>query len=131
MNTRTGGVERQLANRDAHAARALVAQPQYPFAVADDDHLDPVIGGVGQNIADAVPVGIAQEQATRSPPDLAEPLAPFAHRRRIDQRQQLLQIARNQRVKQHLVRVLQLAQERIAVERIGLATQRCESPRDL
>ena len=35
-----GGVERELADRDAHAADAEVAQAQNPLAVGDDDEAD-------------------------------------------------------------------------------------------
>jgi hypothetical protein len=37
VDARAGGVEGQLADRDAHAARALVAQAQDPLVVGGDD----------------------------------------------------------------------------------------------
>ena len=37
MDSGTGSVESELADGDSHAARALVAEPQNAFAVADDD----------------------------------------------------------------------------------------------
>ena len=55
VNAGAGGIERQLADRDAHAARALIAQPQDALAVADDDHPHLVEMRIGQDLADAVP----------------------------------------------------------------------------
>ena len=40
MQAGAGGVERELADRDAHAAGALVAEAENALAVADDDGLD-------------------------------------------------------------------------------------------
>ena len=48
--------------------------------------------GVGENLADAVPVGIAEEEAARLAPDLAEALAALADGRRVDERQQFLDV---------------------------------------
>src|SRR5580658_5055762 len=42
MQSGAGGVERELADRNAHAAGALVAEAQNALAVADDDGLDAV-----------------------------------------------------------------------------------------
>src|SRR5215472_18548175 len=56
MEAGAGGVERELADRDAHAAGALVAEPQYALAVADHDRLDLVEPGVGEDLGDAVAV---------------------------------------------------------------------------
>ena len=42
MEPRTRGVERELADRDPHAAGALIAQAEDALAIADDDDLDAV-----------------------------------------------------------------------------------------
>ena len=46
MNPSAGGVQRELADWDAHAAGALVAKSQDAFAVRHDDNLDPVEMGI-------------------------------------------------------------------------------------
>ena len=61
-------------------------------------------------------VRIAEEEAARLAPDLAEALAAFADGRRIDERQYLFEIAHGQCMEQRLVRILQFAQESIALE---------------
>ena len=74
-------------------------------------------------------VGVAQEDAARLAPDFAEALAAFADRRRIDQRQHVLRVPRDQRVEQRLVHVLQIAQEgRSARNRIPGARKRLQPP---
>ena len=50
MQTGAGGVERELADRDAHAARTLVAKTENALAVADHDRLDPVEARMGENV---------------------------------------------------------------------------------
>ena len=62
---------------------------------------------------------IADEQSARLAPDLAEALAALAHRRRIDDGQQLFDVVRDQRVEQGLVVVLQVAHQGIFAEGCG------------
>ena len=56
MNAAAGGVERELADRDAHAAGALVAEAQDALAVGDDDHLGAVELRIGEDLLDALAV---------------------------------------------------------------------------
>ena len=55
MQPGAGGVERQLADRNAHAAGALVAEPEDALAVADDDGFDVVEARMAEDAADASP----------------------------------------------------------------------------
>ena len=111
-----GGVERELADRDAHAAGTLIAEAQYALAVADDDHLDLVETRVREDVGDMGAVQPAQEQPAWVVPVVAELLAALPHGRRIDERQHFGEVVRQQRIEQCLVGVLQPAQEDIAVE---------------
>ena len=54
MQTGAGGVERELADRNAHAAGALVAETENALAVADDDGLDAVEARIAEDATDAV-----------------------------------------------------------------------------
>src|SRR5262245_5256950 len=103
MDAGTSRVEGELADRNTHAARPLVAKAQYSLAVADHDDADSIEMRIGKDLADAVLVRKAQEQAARLAPDLAEALAALTHRRGIDQRQYLLEIAHGQGIEQCLV----------------------------
>ena len=55
MHAGAGGIERQLADRDAHAAGALVAEAEDALAVADDDGIDAVEARIGEDAADVAP----------------------------------------------------------------------------
>ncbi len=48
-----GGVDRQLAHRDSHPTRALVAKPEDPLVVRDDDQPDLLLRRVAEELRDA------------------------------------------------------------------------------
>ena len=131
MDAAAGGVERELADRDAHAAGALIAEAEDALAVGDDDHLGAIELRIGKDLLDALPVLQAQEQPARLAEQPAEVLAARADRRRVGDRQQLLDVAGEQRVEHGFVGVLQLAQERVALEIGGEAAQHLEPARHL
>ena len=54
MQAAGGRVERELADRDAHAARALVAEAQDALVVGDHDQPDVRVGAVAQDLGDAL-----------------------------------------------------------------------------
>src|SRR6202140_1334648 len=116
MQSGAGGIERELADRNAHAAGALVAEAEDAFAVADDDDLDAVEARVAEDAADVVLVRIAEKQAAGLAKNAAELLTAETDRRRIDDRHHLFDVARQQRVKQCLVGVLQAAQENVFLD---------------
>lgn len=137
---RTGGVDAadrrvqaELADRDAHAADALVAQSQDALSVGDHDDVHVVVRvrAVAQDVPEAVPVLPAQEQPARPSVDLAETLTGLTHRRRVDDGQQLLQVLGDQTVEEHLVGVLQLPQVDVPVEGLVVAVERLVGAGDL
>ena len=102
-------VERHLADGNAHAARALIAQPQDAFSIAHHDAPHIIIAGVGKDLRDAIPVRIAEKKTARLAPDLGKALAALAYRRRVDDRQQLFGMLGDERIEQRLIVVLQVA----------------------
>ena len=79
-------VQGQLADRDAHAVGAEVAEPEDALAVGDDDEADVVLGPVAQDLGQLPgPVG-RQVEAARPAQDLVELLARLADGRRVDDR---------------------------------------------
>src|SRR3974390_515659 len=114
MQTAAGGIERKLANGDAHPARALVAKTEDALAIGHHNGLDLVETRIGQNALDTLDVRNAEKQSARLAEGMTEFLAAETHCRRVDNRQHLGHIARKQSVEQHLVAVLQAAQEDIA-----------------
>jgi hypothetical protein len=77
-----------------------------------------------QNLRDTVPIWIAEKQSPWLSPYLAETLAALAHSRRVDQREQLFNIADDERVKKSLVRILKVAEKTVFMEWGRLARQR-------
>ena len=124
MDAPDGGVEGELADGNAHAAGALIAEPEDALAVAHHDGTDAVIAPMGQDPGDAVPVGKTENEAAGLVPDLAEALAALAHGGRIDQRQHLLDIVDQELVEQGLVGILEIAQEGVFLEGRLIAAQR-------
>src|SRR5207302_5745513 len=116
METGAGRIERQLPDRNAHAIGALVSQTEDALAIADDDSLDLVEAGVRQDFLDPVALRPAQKQTTRIVPIMAEGLASLADRGGVDEREHFFEILGQHRVKERLVRILQSAQEDIAIE---------------
>ena len=116
IDAAAGGVQRQLADRDAHAAGALIAEAENALAIGDDDDLGLVEQRIGEDLPDVVAVRDRQKQAARLAIQAAEGFAAGADGRRIDDRQQLFDVLAEQSVIERLVGVLQLAQEGIALQ---------------
>ena len=76
VDTADERVQRELADGDAQAADALVADAEDALAVGDDDHVDlGVRAGCAASVADVGPVRVRDEQAARAAVDVAELLA--------------------------------------------------------
>ena len=74
------GVEGELADRDGHAAGALVAQAQDPLVVGHDDEPDVARTALAEEIRDPVDVVGRDPDAAGPPDDVAELLARAARR---------------------------------------------------
>src|SRR6516162_4891195 len=90
------GVQGHFADGNAHSARALVAQSQNAFAIADHDAFHAVVPGMAEDLRNALLVRMAEENSSGLSPNLAEALAPFANGRRVDQRQHFFDVAHQQ-----------------------------------
>ena len=114
-----------------HAAGALVAEPQDPLVVRDDDQADILGGRRAQDVVDPVDVIGRDPDPARPPEDVAELLAGTPDRRRVDDRQELLEVVGQDPVEERLVAVLQRRQPDVALEVVRLATDVLELERDL
>ena len=94
MNSAKRRVKSHLADGDAHASRALIAEPQDSFTIADHDAFHVVVAGVTQDLIDSIFVRIAEKQTAWLSPYLAEALAAFTHGRRVHQRQHFFDVAK-------------------------------------
>ncbi len=131
MQTGAGRIERELADRDAHAAGTLIAQAQDALAVAHHDRLDAVEARIAKNAAHPVLKRKAQEQAARLAKDAAELLTAETYRGRIDDRHHLFDVPGQQRVKQGFIGVLQATKESIFLQVCTQAAKRGEPTSDL
>jgi len=75
VNAADQRIERELADGNAHASHALVADTQDAFAVGDHNDVHFVVWAVAQQIRNAVAQRIGNEQAARPAINLAEVLA--------------------------------------------------------
>src|SRR5215831_5595212 len=116
MQATAAGIKRELADRDAHAAGALVPQAEDALAICHDDRLHPVEARPCKDAIDPGLVRDTEEQPARLPKQTAEVLTAGADGWRVDDRHQLFQVADQQRVEQGLVGILQLAQEGVSFE---------------
>ena len=82
---------------------------------------------IGEDLVDAVAIGIADEESARPAPDLRESLAALANSRRVDNGQHFLGVMLDHRVEQGLVAVLEIAHEGVSIERV-LAQVECALP---
>ena len=107
MNSRTGGVEREFANRNPHAAGGEVSQPQNALAVGHDDHADVFVRPIVQNLGHPTGILGRNEKTARTTEDIRIFLARLADRRRIDQRHDLIQMVQGQFVEECFIAILQ------------------------
>ena len=116
------GVDGELADRDVDSPDTPVADAEDGFGVGRDDQVDVVRSESGglQGLVDAVRVIDVQEDATRSPEQVAELLDRGPDRRRVDDREHRVHVLADESVEEHLVAVVQLGEEDPPVD-IGLA----------
>ena len=103
-------IKRQLADGNAHAARALIAKAENTLAIGDDNRLHRLVEGVIENAVDVMAVRVGNKQPARSPVNLTELLAGLADHRGVDQRHHLLDMDDDQIVIQHFIGILKGAQ---------------------
>ena len=122
-HARARRVEGELADGDAHAADAEVAEAQDALAVGDDDEPHVLLRPVPQHVLDAALALEAHVEALGAAHDVPELLARLAHGGGVDERHVLGRVARQQLVVEALVAVLELREEDVLVERRGLLRQ--------
>ncbi|MNQ73939.1 hypothetical protein D3C85_886850 [compost metagenome] len=110
-----GGVERQLADADPHAADAEIAKPQHPLPVGDDDDVHLLLH-TGEDVVQLVPVVPGEVETVAAQVEIAVALAGLPHHWGVDDGQELRQVVAHQIVEQHRVVLLQLAQQQVLIE---------------
>ena len=123
-------VQGQLSDRDRHPAGSLVAQAQDALVVGDDDQAD-VVAGRPQDAIDPADVVRGDPDPTRTPDDVTELLTGKTDRRRVDDREEFLEVLDQQPIEQGLVAVLESGQSDVPLEFIGLAPDVLQFQRNL
>ena len=116
VHARAGAIQRELPDRDAHPARALIAQAQDPLIVGGNDQPDPVPSGVVQQLGNMVDVLGSDPQAAWPAQDVAEPAARLTDCRGVNDRRELFQVIHEQPVKERLVAILQRLQPDVPLQ---------------
>ena len=131
VDPRRRGIQGQLADRDTHAAGALVAEAEDPLVVGHDDEPDLVPRRVAQDLRDVVHVVGGDPDAARATVQVAELLARTADGGRVDDGQQLLQVVEEDAVEQRLVAVLEGREADVPLEVVGLVADVLQLEADL
>ena len=131
MDTRGGGVEGKLADRDSHAAGALVTQSQDPLVVGDHDQADIEVGCVAQHRGNVMDVLGRDPETAWVSDDMAIELAGLAHRRGVDDRQELTEVLDQDPVEERFVPVLKCGQSNVFFQVVGLGLDSLELECDL
>jgi hypothetical protein len=119
-DARSGGVQRELADRNAHAPGALITEAQDALVVGDDDEAYVAEGCAREDLPDPSTVLRRDPQPSRAPEDVAEVLACAADGRGVDDGQELLDVIDDGPVEQDLVAVLERGQPDEPLEGIAL-----------
>ena len=122
MDAGTGRVERELADRNAHAVGAEVAEAENALAVGDDDELG-AVRPVGEDLGNSAAVIGRDEQAARPLEDQAVFLTGEADRRCVDQRLDLVDVVADHPEEQRLVAIVQRIERDIFLQITGQAAE--------
>ena len=121
VNSGARGVERELADRDPHAAHALVADAEDRLVVGDHDDADVLFGSVPEHVADPPSVLRRDVEPARTAVDVAEVLADLSNGRRVDDGDHLLEVIDEEAVEEGFVPVLERGQEEVALHVVARA----------
>ncbi len=117
-----GRVKRKLADRNAHAVGAEVAEAEDALSVRDDDKLRR-IRPVGQQFRDTPAIAGVDEHAARPLEDETKPLAGETHRRGVDHRLDFIDVVAYDAEEQRLVAVMQRVERDVFFQIGGQAAQ--------
>ena len=131
MDARRRRVQRELPDRDGHPAGTLVAEPEDPLVVGDDDEAHVLERALAEDLGDPIDI-VGRDPGPAGPPDdVAELLARAPHRRRVDDRHEFLDVVGQQPVEQRRVAVLERGQPDVLLEGVVLDAQVLELEVDL
>ena len=131
MDAAERSVKGHLPDWDTHASCTLIAEPQDSFTIADHDAFHTVVTGMTQDLIDTMFIRIAEEQTSWLSPYLTEALATLTHRWRIHHGEHLFDVAQQERIKQRLVGILQVAEKAVFMKGVRLLPECLNPPLNL
>ena len=117
LNACGGGVERELADGNAHAANTEIAESENALVVGDNDQTN--LGAarcIAQQFRNSRRVLGGDPCAARAAPDLTPALARLADGWRVDDRQELFNVLNKEAIEEGLVAILQRGEADVALE---------------
>src|SRR4029077_5008945 len=100
------GVERKLADGNAESSYALVADTENAFTIGDHDHIDFRIRVIAEQRRNETAERIGNEQAPRTPIDVAELLAAERDDRGVYDGQHLVDMSEKELIEKDFIGVL-------------------------
>ena len=131
MDATDQGVQRELPDRDAESARALIADAQDALTVGHDDDIDVFIRTISQQRGDRVTERIGNKQSARPSINVAELLARQRNGGRVNNRRHFRNVVEKKPVKEDLVGVLQSPQVDVPFEVVVFSLVGLVSAHDL
>src|SRR5580704_14200815 len=114
MNSADEGVERKLADGNAEASYALVADTENALTIGDDDHINFGIGVIAEERRNETAERIRNEEAAWTPIDVTELLAAERDDRGVNDGQHLVDMSEEQPIEEDFIVVLKLAEIDVA-----------------
>src|SRR5579864_1289725 len=124
MDSADKTVERKFADGNAQAADPLVPDSENALTVRDNNDVDFWIWVVAKERGNEMAQRIRNEEAARTPIDMAEFLAAEGHDGRVHDGQHLINMIEEQAIEEHFVGVLKLAKINVALEIVRLERKR-------
>jgi hypothetical protein len=112
----TSGIERELADWDAHPAGAEIAEAENALAIGDDDEAHVLFRPVGEQLLQPTARGDRQIHAARLAKDVGELLARLPDRRRIHERHVRSRVRHQDGVVERLVARLQIRENEVFLQ---------------
>jgi len=119
----SGRVQRQLPDRDAHPPGPLVTETEDALVVGGHDQADVGPACVAEQLGNAVDVVGGDPQSLGAPQQMAVGPARVAHRGRVDDRRQLLEMVDEHAVIERLVAIVERGQADVALQVVLLAAE--------
>src|SRR5262249_46595790 len=126
-----GGVQGQLADGDAHAVDAEVAQAEDALAVGDDDEADVLLRPVAEDVLDAAFAVDGEVKSAGPAEDVAELLTGLAAGGGVDEGDEVSGVGHQRLVVKRLIVVLEGGQVNVPLDVGGLAAELKEDAAEL